>query len=59
MEDDSIVNFCLTCLGPFTRGSSCKDVDSAGLASFASIRHDGSTYRKVMEEAYLVRLVFK
>ena len=59
MEDVFVENTLLTCLSPLTRRSSRKDVDSAGLASLAPISHDGSTCRKVMEEANLVILVFK
>ena len=59
MENGSVDGVLLTWLGPFARRSSCKDVDSTGSAPFASIRHDGSTSGKVMEEAYLVILVLK
>ena len=59
MKDYPVDNVLLTCLGPFTRRASCKDVDSTGLAPFAPIRHDGSTCGKVMEKAYLLILVFK
>lgn len=59
MENGSVDVALLTCLGPFIRRSSCNDVDSTRSAPFASIRHDGSTCGKVMDEAYLVILVLK
>ena len=51
--------FLLTCLGPVTRRSSCKDVDRTGSPSFASVSDDRRSCGKVMEEAYLVILVLK
>ncbi len=59
MENGSVDVALLTSLGPFSRRSSCKDVDNTGSAPFASIRHDGSTCAKVMNEAYLVILVLE
>lgn len=59
MENGSVDGVFLTCLGPVTRRSSCKDVDRTGSAPFAPISDDGRFCGKVMEEAYLVILVLK